>query len=70
MKKVWTIFFIAFIVLLCTLKSIGQPEPKNAKFLKDTVVSKKTVRLYEGARGGRFIVVLSKNGNVYKRYFN
>ena len=36
--------------------------------IKDTTINKVTYHLYRGAKGGRYIIVTSKQGNQYRKY--
>lgn len=37
--------------------------------IKDTTINKVSYKLYQGSRGGKYIVVTSKAGKPYKKYF-
>lgn len=39
------------------------------KVVKDTTIKGTICQIYEGSRGGKYIIVISKNGNSYKKYF-
>lgn len=41
---------------------------KADKVLKDTLIKSVSYKVYQGARGGRYIVRTSAKGNVYKQY--
>jgi hypothetical protein len=41
---------------------------KNATFVKDTTIAAKVYKIYQGSRGGRFVIVTSKTGTQYKKY--
>lgn len=48
----------------------GAQQPiKSPVSHKDTVINKVAHKLYIGARGGKYIIVTSKTGTTYKRYF-
>lgn len=58
-------------LLLCTvIGAKAQSIPKvSDKVLKDTTINGKVFKLYVGSRGGKYTLVTSKSGNVYKKYF-
>lgn len=62
---------LLFILCLCfamRTQAATQPAP-TAKYLKDTVIRGQTLKLYLGARGGRFVVRKSKTtGKLYNDY--
>ena len=61
---------ILTILLIC-LSSIvfgQQVKPNNDKVLKDTVISSVSYKLYQGSRGGKYVLRTSKSGNIYKQY--
>lgn len=65
---------IAILLVLCSFVAMGQDKPKTIDVskltsVKDTVIKEVKHKLYVGAKGGKFIVVTSKTGNQYKRYF-
>lgn len=61
---VFSTLFIAFVPVK------AQIVPKvSDKVLKDTTINGKVFKLYVGARGGKYTLVTSKSGNVYKKYF-
>lgn len=41
---------------------------KNSKPIKDTTIKTVVYKIYEGSKGGRFIIVTSRSGNQYKKY--
>jgi len=55
------------LILLCafTLNCIAS----NNVYLKDTTIKAQTFQMFRGAKGGKFIVITSKTGNQYKKYF-
>lgn len=62
MKKLISI--AAFLFITITSFAGG-----NDKVVKDTTINKTVYHLYEGSKGGRYIIVTSKKGNQYKKYF-
>jgi hypothetical protein len=60
MKKL--IFFVALLLSLNTFAG-------NDKPVKDTVINHVTYKLFVGAKGGRYIIVTSKTGKEYRKYF-
>lgn len=62
---------LLFIIsLFFSINSFAQTDlTKNAKVIKDTTINKTVYKLYEGSKGGKFIIVTSRNGNQYKKYF-
>jgi hypothetical protein len=57
----------AIFALLLTLSALNTYA--QDKVIKDTTINKTSFKMYEGARGGRYIIVTSKAGKDYKRYF-
>lgn len=41
----------------------------NDRIVKDTVINKVSYHLYEGSKGGKYIIRTSKTGTTYKQYF-
>jgi hypothetical protein len=37
--------------------------------IKDTTINKVVYSMYKGARGGKYIIVTSKTGTTYRKYF-
>lgn len=37
--------------------------------IKDTTINKVQYKLYQGSRGGRYVIVISKTGKPYRKYF-
>jgi len=37
--------------------------------VRDTTINKVTYSIYQGSRGGQYIIVISKTGKTYKKYF-
>ena len=81
MKKVTFFFLIIMAIMLfilCVSPAFSQSVPKGkantdsvfirTKFVKDTVIRGTTYQIYQGARGGKFILRTSAKGNVYKQY--
>jgi hypothetical protein len=66
------LIFIAIVIALSVLfmPAKAQTVPKvSDKVLKDTTINGKVFKLYVGSRGGKYTLVTSKSGNVYKKYF-
>ena len=36
--------------------------------VRDTTINKVTYNIYQGGRGGQYIVITSKSGKTYKKY--
>lgn len=66
MKTLFSILMICFS-LQAFPQEPTQNKPTN-KVLKDTVIKEVSYKLYQGSRGGKYIVRQSKNGNTYKQY--
>lgn len=60
---------IIFLLLALSLTAGAQQPIKSPVSHKDTVINKVAHKLYIGARGGKYIIVTSKTGTTYKRYF-
>lgn len=61
--------FIAFALVLCSFVVSAQTvKPSTDKVLKDTTINKVDYKLYEGTRGGKYVLRTAKSGNVYKQY--
>lgn len=65
-----------FIIICLSAISFGsQAQNKTLETInkdvsvKDTTINNKSFKLYTGAKGGKYIIVVSKTGNSYKRYF-
>lgn len=56
---------LLLILMFCMAQSISAQT-----YIKDTTILNKTYKMYQGTRGGRYIEVLSKTGNTYRRYFS
>lgn len=69
MKKL----FIILSFSLLSFATIAQDKPlkpiNKDQSTKDTVIKDKTYKLYTGSKGGKYILVISKTGKEYKRYF-
>lgn len=57
------IFTACFFCASANVKQTADP------VIKDTTINKTTYKIYQGSRGGKYIVVISKNGKPYKKYF-
>jgi len=62
MKKIFVILFI-----MLSVNSFCQTVEKRP--IKDTIIKGATYPLYVGAKGGRYIIITSKTGVVYRKYF-
>jgi hypothetical protein len=62
MKKLITTALILANMLLFA------QETKPTQTAKDTVISGKQVKLYTGAKGGKYTIVTAKDGHQYKKY--
>lgn len=62
---------VSFLMVISHYTAKAQTTPKPAKetVIKDTVINSVSYKLYRGSRGGKFIYVTSKTGNIYKKYF-
>ena len=61
MKKLTVL--IAAIFICCSVNSQVKEPIKQ-----DTTIKGKVETLYTGSKGGKYILVTSKSGNVYKKY--
>ena len=59
---------IALAVVACVLFSCFSASA-GGTYLKDTTIKAQTFQMFRGAKGGKFIVITSKSGNQYKKYF-
>jgi len=66
MKKLLTI--IALLASQMLFATDTDKLTKTAKAVKDTTIKAQTFKIYEGAKGGRFIIVTAKDGHQYKKY--
>jgi hypothetical protein len=41
----------------------------NDIIIKDTTINKVVYSMYQGARGGKYIIVTSHSGTTYRKYF-
>lgn len=67
MKKIIVIRLLilaATIFICCSVNS----QVKKDTPVKDTTIKGVTIPLYVGSKGGKYILVTSKSGNVYKKY--
>lgn len=62
------ILLLSIALLFCSLTS-NAGQLGNDKPVKDTVINKVTYKLYIGPKGGKYIIVTSKTGTQYKKYF-
>lgn len=62
------ILLLSIALLFCSYSS-NAGQLNNDKPVKDTVINKVTYKLYIGAKGGKYIIVTSKTGTQYKKYF-
>lgn len=65
---------IVILLVLFSVATMGQDRPKTIDVskltsVKDTVIKDVNHKLYIGPKGGKFIVVTSKTGSQYKKYF-
>lgn len=60
---------LTILILALSLNLSAQDKPKLPVSTKDTIINKVSHRLYIGSKGGKYIIVTSKTGKVYKRYF-
>lgn len=60
-KLILTLLVACFLALSTTAQTPAS--------IKDTVINKVSHKLYIGAKGGKYIIVTSKAGKTYKRYF-
>ena len=37
--------------------------------IKDTTINTVQYKLYQGSRGGKYVIVISKTGKPYRKYF-
>lgn len=59
-----------FTMLAICSQAQTKPVAKTPVSVKDTTIKGVKYQLYVGARGGRYILVTSKAGNQYKKYFS
>jgi hypothetical protein len=65
MKQLLTALMIMGVTLVAHAQT-----PKTAAPIKDTVIKGTSYPLYQGAKGGKYIVVTTKDGShSYKKYF-
>jgi len=57
------------LILTVAFTNAQTVAPKQAdKVLRDTLVKGVKTQIFVGSRGGKYILVTSKAGNVYKKY--
>ncbi len=71
--------FITSVIILVLMSllinsSEAQELPKKvikvpATSVKDTLIKNVSYKMYMGIKGGKYIIVTSRTGNQYKRYF-
>jgi hypothetical protein len=57
--------FILSAILFAFVTGVFAADP----VIKDTTINKVHYKLYQGGRGGRYVVVISKTGKPYRKYF-
>lgn len=62
------VLLLSIALLFCSFTS-NAGQLGNDKPVKDTVINKVTYKLYIGNKGGKYIIVTSKTGTQYKKYF-
>ena len=60
MKKILTTAILFALLSSASAKDI---------VIKDTTINKVVYSMYQGARGGKYIIVTSKTGTKYRKYF-
>ena len=65
MKKIIFTKIIATAILLVLCYSLSA----NDKVIKDTTINKVSYSMYKGAKNGRYIIITSKKGTNYRKYF-
>jgi hypothetical protein len=60
---------IRLIILAATIFICCQANSQDEIIKQDTTIKGKVETLYIGNKGGKYILVTSKSGNVYKKYF-
>lgn len=58
------------ILIIGALLLMGFAATAQDKVIKDTTISGFTYKMYQGSRGGHYILIHSKAGKEYKRYFS
>jgi len=66
MKKL--ILSIALLLTVAYTNAQTVAPKTNDKVLKETLIKSVSTKIYVGSRGGKYIFVTSKAGNVYKKY--
>lgn len=72
MKKSTFYITAIAIILLFSLTASGvfaQTVKSSDKELKDTVIKTISYKLYQGSKGGKYILRTAKSGKSYKQYF-
>lgn len=64
-----TLILISILIIALSLNLNAQEPQKSSTSTKDTTINKVYYKLYTGIRGGKYIIVVSKTGTTYKRYF-
>jgi len=59
---------VALIFSAASVQAQTTPAKTTDKVLKDSLVKGVKTPIYIGGRGGKYILVTSKSGNVYKKY--
>ena len=67
MKKLISIALVLFSLTIQAQKSPLQAVSKETS-TKDTIIKTVSYKLYIGSKGGKYIYVVSKSGNTYKKY--
>jgi hypothetical protein len=57
--------FILTAILFAFVTGASAKDP----VIKDTTINKIEYKLYQGSRGGRYVIVISKTGKPYRKYF-
>lgn len=60
---------IRLMILAATIFICCQVNSQGGTIKQDTTIKGKVETLYIGSKGGKYILVTSKSGNVYKKYF-
>lgn len=63
---VYSLILSIILSLFFVFTSYGQD---SSRVIKDTTIKGITYKLYVGSKGGKYIVVTSKTGTTYKKYF-
>ena len=57
------------IILMAILFALCSTASASDKVIKDTTINKVSYSMYKGAKGGRYIIITSKKGTNYRKYF-